>query len=40
MITEDKFTEIFCIANDFCKVSDAQIAKYTYNGKKKAQISP
>ena len=24
MITEDKVTEIFCIADDFCKVFDAQ----------------
>lgn len=30
MITEDKVTEIFCIADDFCKVFDAQMAKYTY----------
>ena len=40
MITEDKVTEFFCIADDFCKVFDAQMAKYTYNGKKKAQLSP
>ena len=40
MITEDKFTEIFCIANDYCKVFDAQMAKYSFYGKKKAQISP
>ena len=26
-ITEDKVTEIFCIADDFCKVFDAQMAK-------------
>ena len=26
MITEDKVTEIFCIADDFCKVFDAQMA--------------
>ena len=31
MITEDKVTEIFCIADDFCKVFDAQMAKYTFN---------
>ena len=30
MITEDKVTEIFCIADDFCKVFDAQMAKYTF----------
>ena len=27
MITEDKVTEFFCIADDFCKVFDAQMAK-------------
>lgn len=30
MIIEDKVTEIFCIADDFCKVFDAQMAKYTF----------
>ena len=40
MITEDKYTEIFCIADDFCKVFDVQMAKHSFNGKKKAQISP
>ena len=30
MISEDKVTEIFYIADDFCKVFDAQMAKYTY----------
>ena len=40
MITEDKITEIFCIANDYCKVFNAQMAKYSIYGKKKAQISP
>lgn len=29
MITEDKVTEIFCIADDFCKVFDAQMENYT-----------
>ncbi len=29
MITEDKDTEIFCIADDFCKVFDAQMEKYS-----------
>ena len=29
MITEDKITEIFCMANDFCKLFDAITAKYT-----------
>lgn len=40
MITEDKITKVFCIANDYCKVFDAQMAKYSFYGKKKAQISP
>ena len=30
MITEDKVSEIFCIADDFYKVFDAQMAKYTF----------
>ena len=29
MITEDKNTEIFCMADDFCKFFDAMVAKYT-----------
>ena len=29
MITEDKVTEIFCVADDFCKVFDAQMVKYS-----------
>lgn len=29
IITEDKVTEIFCIADDFCKVFDAKMEKYT-----------
>ena len=47
MITEDKVfrklketPEIFCIADVFNKVFDAQMAKYSFYGKKKAQISP
>ena len=35
MITEDKFTEIFCIADDFCKVFDAQMAIYSFMAKRK-----
>ena len=27
MITEDKISEIFCIADDFCKESDKEIEK-------------
>ena len=30
MITDYKVTEIFCIAYDFCKVFDTQMAKYTF----------
>lgn len=30
MISEDKFTEIFCIADDFNKVFDAQMEKYMF----------
>ncbi len=29
MITEDKVTEIFCMADDFCKFFDTMTAKYT-----------
>ena len=29
MITEDKVTEIFCIADYFCKFHDAMILKHT-----------
>ena len=29
MSTEDKITEIYCMADDFCKVFDAQMKKYT-----------
>ena len=35
MITEDKVNEIFCIADDFCKVFDAQMAKYTFKAERK-----
>ena len=29
MTTEDKVTEIFCMADNFCKSFDAMTAKYT-----------
>ena len=29
MITEDKITEIFCMADNFCKFFDAMTVKYT-----------
>ena len=37
MITTDKVTEIFCMADDFCKFFDAMTAKYTLKptGKRK-----
>ena len=35
MFTEDKVTEIFCIADDFCKFFDAMMAKYTIKVSKK-----
>ena len=37
MITEDKVTDIFCMADDFCKFFDAMTAKYTLKptGKRK-----
>ena len=35
MITEDKVTGIFCIADDFCKVFDAQMAKHTFKAERK-----
>ena len=41
MITENKVTEIFCMADDFCKFFDAMTAKYTLKpiGKRKYQRS-
>ena len=39
MITEDKVTEIFCIADDFCKDFDTQMAKYTLWQKESANIT-
>ena len=42
MITDDKVfrkiketPEIFCIADDFCKVFDTQMAKYTFKAERK-----
>ena len=37
MITEEKVTEIFCMADDFCKFFDAMTLKYTLKptGKRK-----
>lgn len=33
--TEDKITELFCIADDFCKFSDAMMEKYILKSDKK-----
>ena len=30
MVTENKVTEIFCMADDFCKFFDAMTAKYGF----------
>ena len=30
MNTEHKVTDFFCIADDFCKIFDAQMAKYSF----------
>ena len=30
MITEDKVTELFCMADDFCKFFDRMVAQYTF----------
>ena len=35
MITEDKVTELFCIADDFCKYFEAMMEKYTIKESKK-----
>ena len=29
MLTDDKVTELFCMADDFCKFFDEMMAKYT-----------
>ena len=38
MFTEDKVTEIFCMADDFCNFFDAMTAKYTQIRVKKVLI--
>ena len=32
MITEDKVTELFCIADDFCKFFEAMMGKIYHKG--------
>ena len=39
MTTEDKVTEIFCMADDFCKFFDAMTAKCTLKSTGKRKIS-
>ena len=39
MITEDKVTEIFCMADGFCKFFDTMTVKYTLNPVKKRKVS-
>ena len=38
VISKDKVTEIFCIADDFCIVFDAQMGKYTIKSNMKGSI--
>ena len=38
MITKYKVTEIFCMADDFCKFFDAMTAKYTLKLQEKGNI--
>ena len=35
MITENKIIEIFCLADDFCKLFDLSVKKYTISNNKK-----
>ncbi len=35
MLNEDKVTELFCMADDFCKFFDAMMEKYTLKSDKK-----
>ena len=39
MLTEDKVTELSCIADDFCKFFDAMMEKYTLNSEKSVVIT-
>ena len=41
MPTADKVTELFCMANDFCKFFDKMLEKYTLkDGSKRAYTVP
>ena len=35
MITEDKVTELFCMADDFCQFFDTMMEKYTLKSDEK-----
>ena len=35
IITEDKVTELFCMADDFCKFFDSMMEKFTLKSAKK-----
>ena len=37
MLTEDKVTELFCIADDFCKFFDVMMEKYTLKASLRAE---
>ena len=39
MITEDKVTEISCMADNFCKFFDAMTAEYTLIPTRKKEVS-
>ena len=39
MIIEDKVTELFCMADDFCKFFDVVMEKYTLKPKSVIRIS-
>jgi len=38
MFSEDKVTEIFCLADEFCNFFDKMTAKYTLKSEKKPAI--
>ena len=40
MITESKVTEIFCIADDFCKEFEVEMAKYSLVAGKAVIFAP
>ena len=38
MLTADKITELFCMADDFCKFFDKMTAKYTLKSNMKGSL--